>query len=133
LQHSLDKILSECLSDPDRADSISRDDARKLYARLNDLSGRLLMRSMADADDNREEVLTVGEAAKFANVSTSLLYERHHQMSSAMKIGRAVRFKKSELLADLAALGGRADNVEPIRRASAIPYSDRRLRAASRR
>ena len=70
----------------------------------------MLVRAITtDVEDSGEEVLTVAEAAKFANVSTGLLYDHHRQMRSALRIGRAVRFRKNGLLDDLAALGDSRD------------------------
>jgi hypothetical protein len=136
-ENSWDETLIECLRDPSLVATISREAAKGLWLQVNALGAHLMTRWAAPDDSAIDEaVLTVAEASAFANISPSLLYDHWKAMPSAIKIGRALRFKKSGLLADLAALGDRPRPdafEEPIasRREHAIPQVARRLRVAS--
>ncbi len=136
IENSSDDTLIECLRDPSHVATIPREAAKALWLQVNALGAHLMARWAAPDDSEIDEaVLTVTEASAFANISPSLLYDHWKAMPSAIKIGRALRFKRSGLLDDLAALGGRADCAEPIpnRRASAMPRGvARRLRASAR-
>jgi predicted DNA-binding transcriptional regulator AlpA len=138
LDEKLANLARDLLTSPGSVASISRGDACEILPSLSALHTQLMIVATTGAEaESPEAVLTVAQAAEFASVSQSLLYDRHRELPAAIKIGRALRFKKSTLLGDLAALGcdrPRPDVFpEPItnRRQPATPQGARRLRAAS--
>lgn len=124
-----DNKLAEIARDPSSIEAMPREVARAVWLEASALAARLMTRWASPFDATEEMVLTVPEAAEFAKISQSFLYEHWQHMKSAFTAGKAVRFRKASLIADIAAIRDRAD-IEPIpnRRAS-TPRAGRRLRA----
>ena len=126
-----DKLI-EVLRDPSRAAALSHNEARRLWLDVNALAAHLMARWAAPTDDAiADEVLNVADAAAFAHVSESFIYEHAARLPSAFRAGRSWRFHKKRLLDDIAALGNRAEAVEPVPlRRPAVLRNVRRVRAA---
>jgi helix-turn-helix protein len=137
IENSSGDTLIECLRDPTRAATLSREAAKALWLQINNLGAHLMTR-WASPDDSAidEVVLTVAQAAEFAHLSQSFLYDHAKRLPCAFRAGRSWRFHKKDLLQDIAALGDRPRSDafgEPTanRRKPALPQGARRFRAAS--
>ena len=92
--------LNDIALDPSKAQVLSPNQAQDMLCKVSGIIPVLLARTnqiSADSQPQKEELITVKQAAEILNVSTDWIYRNKASLPYVSKIGGAIRINRAKL------------------------------------